>query len=104
MINKIAIAFAAIFLLALLLAILAATNRAANPQEAARLNNIGVAYMTQQLFEKALKSFEAAAIAEPALEEAAVNRGVALHNVQRRDEAKALLEQAVKSNPKDANA
>jgi tetratricopeptide (TPR) repeat protein len=104
MIKKIAIAFAAIFLLALLLAILAATNPAANPQEAARLNNIGVAYMNQQLFEKALKSFEAAAIADPALEVAAVNRGVALLNLQRLDEAKALLEQAVKSNPKDAYA
>jgi tetratricopeptide (TPR) repeat protein len=103
MINKIAIAFAAIFLLALLLAILAATNPA-NPQEAARLNNIGVAYMNQQLFAKALKNFEDAATKNPALEVTTVNRGVALLNLQHLDEAKALLEQAVKSNPKDANA
>ena len=36
---------------AILVTLLAAT--APNPQEAARLNNIGVAYMNQQLFEKA---------------------------------------------------
>ncbi len=91
-------------ILASLLALLAATAPAPNPQEAARLNNIGVAYMNQQLFEKALKSFEAAAIADPALEVAAVNRGVALLNLQRGDEAKALLEKETKSNPKDAHA
>ncbi len=87
-----------------LLVLLAATAPAPNPQEAARLNNIGVAYMNQQLFEKALKSFEAAAIADPALEVAAVNRGVALLNLQRGDEAKALLEKETKNNPKDAHA
>jgi tetratricopeptide (TPR) repeat protein len=87
-----------------LFALLAATGPATNPQEAARLNNIGVAYMNQQLFEKALKSFEAAAASDPALEVVAVNRGVALLNLQRLDEAKALLEKAVKTNPKDAHA
>lgn len=100
MIKKLSIAFAAIFLLALL----AATNPAPNPQEAARLNNIGVAYMNQQLFAKALKNFEDAATRDPALEVTTVNKGVALLNLQRLDEAKALLEKAVKSNPKDANA
>src|ERR1700719_2738901 len=104
MIKKLSIAFAAIFLFALLVALLAATNPAANPQEAARLNNIGVAYMNQQLFAKALKNFEDAATKDPALEVTTVNKGVALLNLQRLDEAKALLEQAVKSNPKDANA
>jgi lipoprotein NlpI len=91
-------------ILASLLAFLAATAPAPNPQEAARLNNIGVAYMNQQLFEKALKSFEAAAVADPALEVAAVNRGVALLNLQRGDEAKALLEKETKLNPQDAHA
>ncbi len=88
----------------LLLALLAANGPSANPQEAARLNNIGVAYMNQQLFEKALKSFEAAAANDPALDVTTVNRGVALLNLQRLDEAKALLEKAAKSNPKDAHA
>jgi tetratricopeptide (TPR) repeat protein len=86
------------------LALLAATSPATNPQEAARLNNIGVAYMNQQLFEKALKSFEAAAANDPMLEVVAVNRGVALLNLQRGDEAKTLLEKEVKNNPKDAHA
>jgi tetratricopeptide (TPR) repeat protein len=91
-------------LLVLLVALLAATGPVPNPQEAARLNNIGVAYMNQQLFEKALKAFEEAAAKDPALEVTTVNRGVALLNLQRVDEAKALLEKAGKSNPKDAHA
>jgi len=91
-------------LVALLVVLLAASGPSANPQEAARLNNIGVAYMNQQLFEKALKAFEEAAATDPALEVVTVNRGVALLNLQRVDEAKALLEKAVKDNPKDAHA
>jgi len=91
-------------ILASLLALLAATAPAPNPMEAARLNNIGVAYMNQQLFEKALKAFEEAAANDPALEVATVNRGVALLNLQRLEEAKALLEKETKNNPKDAHA
>jgi tetratricopeptide (TPR) repeat protein len=86
------------------LTLLAATNSVANPQEAARLNNLGVAYMNQQLFEKALKAFEDAAAKDPALQVTTVNRGVALLNLQRLDEAKALLESATKADPKDAHA
>jgi len=104
MTKKLNIALISIFLLALLVALLAATGPATNSQEAARLNNIGVAYMNQQLFEKALKAFEEAAAKDPALEVATVNRGVALLNLQRIDEAKALLEKEAKSNPKDAHA
>ncbi len=87
-----------------LLALLAAAGPATNPQEAARLNNIGVAYMNQQLFGKALKAFEEAAANDPALQVATVNRGVALLNLQRGDQAKTLLEKEVKNNPKDAHA
>src|SRR6266481_1078817 len=104
MTKTLSIAFVSICLLALLVVLLSATGPATNPQEAARLNNIGVAYMNQQLFEKALKAFEEAAAKDPALEVATVNRGVALLNLQRVDEAKALLGKAVKDNPKDANA
>ena len=86
------------------LGLLGATGPAPNPREAARLNNIGVAYMNQQLFEKALKSFDEAAANDPALEVTSVNRGVALLNLQRGEEAKTLLEKAAKSNPKDAHA
>jgi tetratricopeptide (TPR) repeat protein len=103
MIRALSIVFTITFL-ALLIVLLAATSPSRNPQEAARLNNIGVAYMNQQLFAKALKAFEQAAAADPALEVTAVNRGVALLNLQRLDDAKALLEKAAKSNPKDAHA
>jgi tetratricopeptide (TPR) repeat protein len=91
-------------ILIFLLALLAANGPAVNPQEAARLNNIGVAYMNQQLFEKALKAFEEAGANDPALQVTTVNRGVALLNLQRLDEAKALLEKGTKSNAKDAHA
>jgi cytochrome c-type biogenesis protein CcmH/NrfG len=47
-------------ILVFLRALAAANGPSSNPQEAARLNNIGVAYMNQQLFEKALKAFEQA--------------------------------------------
>ena len=104
MIKKFSIACAAIFLLASLVAFLAAADPATNREDAARLNNIGVAYMNQQLFAKALKNFEEAATKDPSLQVTAVNRGVALLNLQRLDEAKALLENAVKANPKDAHA
>ena len=103
MTKTLSIALVSIFLLALLVALLAATGPAANPQEAARLNNIGVAYMNQQLFEKALKAFEEAAAKDPALEVATINRGAALLNLQRVDEAKALLEKEAKNNAKDAH-
>src|SRR6266481_1184756 len=104
MTKTLSIALVSTCLLALLIALLAATAPSTNPQEAARLNNIGVAYMNQQLFEKALKAFDAAAAKDPSLEVATVNRGVALLNLQRVDEAKALLEKEAKSNPKDAYA
>jgi lipoprotein NlpI len=102
MTKTLSIALVSICLLALLVALRAASGPATNPQDAARLNNIGVAYMNQQLFEKALKSFEEATAKDPALEVATVNRGVALLNLQRVDEGKALLEKAAKENPKDA--
>jgi Flp pilus assembly protein TadD len=72
--------------------------------EAARLNNLGAAYMNQQLFEKALKNFEQAAKLDPTLDIARVNQGVALFNLGRIDPAKTLLDEAVKRNPKDPYA
>jgi Tfp pilus assembly protein PilF len=74
------------------------------PAEAARLNNIGVAYMNQQLFEKALKQFEAASAQDPSLTIARLNRGVALLNLQKVDEAKTLLEGVIKQDPKNPHA
>ena len=72
--------------------------------EAARLNNLGVAYMNQQLFEKALKAFDEAAALNPKMEIAQINRGIALLNLQRVDQAKEILLEAVKRDPKDPHA
>src|SRR5512133_216231 len=75
-----------------------------NSSEAARLNNLGCAYMNQQLFEKALNAFQDAARLDPKLASARLNQGVALLNLQRVDEAKKLLLEAAQSNPKDPHA
>jgi Tfp pilus assembly protein PilF len=72
--------------------------------EAARLNNLGAAYMNQQLFEKALKNFQAAAALDPKLQIARVNQGIALLNMGRIDAARPILEEAVKRDPSDAHA
>ncbi len=72
--------------------------------EAARLNNLGAAYMNQQLFEKALKNFEQAAVLDSKLQIAQVNQGIALLNMGRIDAAKSILEEAVKRDPNDAHA
>lgn len=72
--------------------------------EAARQNNLGVAYMNQQLFERALKNFDAAVAADPKLNLTRLNRAIALLNLQRVDEAKALLDEVVKADPKNPTA
>jgi len=78
--------------------------KAPNPIEAARLNNLGAAYMNQQLFEKGLKAFQQASEADPKLAIARLNQGVAYLNLQKIDEAKAALEDALKQDPKNPNA
>ena len=98
--KKLTIVLIATFLLGILVALIGAAPPA-DPQEAARLNNIGVAYMNQQLFEKGLKAFEEAAAKDPNLNVTTLNRGVALLNLQRVDEAKALLQKAAQDDPKD---
>src|SRR5579863_1571118 len=75
-----------------------------NSIEAARLNNLGCAYMNQQLFEKALKSFQQAEQADPKFAIARLNEGVAYLNLQKVDEAKAALDDALKQDPKSPNA
>jgi cytochrome c-type biogenesis protein CcmH/NrfG len=79
------------------------TQSKANPAEAARLNNLGAAYMNQQLFEKALKNFRQAAELDPELTLAHLNEGIALLNLQKIDEAKAALDDALKRDPKSPN-
>src|ERR1700691_4298842 len=80
------------------------TQPKANPAEAARLNNLGAAYMNQQLFEKGLKSFQQAAELDPKLTMARLNEGIALLNLQKIDEAKAALEAVLKQDPKNPHA
>jgi Tfp pilus assembly protein PilF len=75
-----------------------------NATEAARLNNLGSAYMNQQLFEKALKDFKEADALDPKLTMARLNQGIALLNLQKIEEAKAVLEDALKQDPNNANA
>ena len=75
-----------------------------NPAEAARLNNLGAAYMNQQLFEKGLKAFQEAGALDPKLANARLNEGIALLNLQKIDAAKAALEDALKQDSKIPNA
>jgi tetratricopeptide (TPR) repeat protein len=72
--------------------------------EAARLNNLGAAYMNQQLFEKGLKAFQEASALDPKLQIASLNQGIALLNLARIDPAKVLLEAAGKNAPNDPHA
>ncbi|HZC23179.1 MAG TPA: FG-GAP-like repeat-containing protein, partial [Candidatus Binatia bacterium] len=75
-----------------------------NAIEAARLNNLGCAYMNQQLFEKGLKQFQQAAAADPKFAIARLNEGVAYLNLQKVDDARAALQDALKQDPKSPNA
>src|ERR1700736_1246418 len=78
--------------------------KTANPIEAARLNNLGAAYMNQQLFEKGLKAFQQAAELDPKLAIAHLNEGIAFLNLQKVDEAKVAIGDVLKRNPKNPNA
>jgi tetratricopeptide (TPR) repeat protein len=78
----------------------AASSKKAAPTEdaktkAARLLNLGVAYMNQQRMEQALKMFEQAFALDPTLSSARLDQGIALLNLQRQEPAKALLLEAV---------
>ncbi len=75
-----------------------------NPVEAARLNNLGCAYMNQQLFEKGLKAFQQATEADPKLAISRLNQGIAYVNLQKVDEAKVAFEDALKQDPKNPYA
>ena len=95
---KLVVPILRIFVITLIAAI---PEKKPNPIEAARLNNLGCAYMNQQLFEKALKSFQEAAALDPSLSMAKLNQGIAFSSLGRVDEAKKLLDEAAKANPKD---
>ena len=71
---------------------------------AARLNNLGAAYMNQQLFEKALQAFEQASATDSKLVTARVNQAIALGNLQRVEAATKILQETIRENPKDPYA
>ncbi len=75
-----------------------------NSIDAARLNNLGCAYMNQQLFEKGLKEFQQAVAADPKFTIARLNEVVAYLNLQKVDDARAALEDSLKQDPKSPNA
>jgi len=81
-----------------------APSRTDSSTEAVRLNNLGAAYMNQQLFEKGLKAFQEAAALDPKLQVAPLNEGVALLNLARLEPARVLLEAATKNDPRDPHA
>jgi tetratricopeptide (TPR) repeat protein len=72
--------------------------------EAVRLNNRGVAQMSQQFTERAADSFTQAFKKDPTLAQAAVNEGIALDTLQKVDEAKAAFKQAIALDPNSAQA
>jgi tetratricopeptide (TPR) repeat protein len=85
----------------LLFLLISAAPSKPDPTEAARLNNLGCAYMNQQLFEKGLNTFQDAASLDPSLRAAKLNQGIALLALAKVDPAKALLDEAAKADPKD---
>ncbi len=72
--------------------------------EAVRLNNRGVAEMSQQFTERAASSFAKAFQKDPKLAQAAINEGIALMALQKLDEAKKALRAALDLQPNSAQA
>jgi len=72
--------------------------------EAVRLNNRGVAQMSQQFTERAAASFAESFQKDPRLAQAAINDGIALMALQKLDEAKRALQAALVLEPRSAQA
>jgi tetratricopeptide (TPR) repeat protein len=68
-------------------------------EQAAQLNNLGVALMDQQLQEKAVAKFDAAFQADPTMVTAEINKGIALLYLGRLPESEKALEQAATLAP-----
>lgn len=69
--------------------------------EAARLNNLGVAYLNQGRAQQAQKLFEQALAADPAFALARLNLGIALLSLQKLEPARLALEEAAAQLPSD---
>jgi tetratricopeptide (TPR) repeat protein len=70
-------------------------------REAARLNNLGTAFMNQQLLERAADTFAQAYQADPSLALAKINQGLALIYLQKFPEAQQALDIAAAKAPAD---
>jgi Flp pilus assembly protein TadD len=70
-------------------------------RETAHLNNLGVAYMNQNMVEEALTYFREAIATNDSAATPHLNVGIALLNSQQLDGARAELERAAALNPKD---
>ena len=70
-------------------------------EEAVRLNNIGVAFMNQQVMEKAVEKFDEALKKDPTFSGAELNKGIALLNLQKLTEAEQALQNAATAQPKN---
>src|SRR5438128_11753150 len=93
MMRRLFLTFGGVILVGLAL-IAAAPRQGGSPDkstEAARLNNLGAAYMNQQLFEKGLKAFQDAAALDPKLVIARLIQGIVLLNITRIDQPEQLL-------------
>lgn len=80
------------------------TNSATRHVEAARLINLGAAYMNQQQFQRALNLFRQAGTLDPKIESAKVNQGIALVNLQKYELARTVLNNVLKLDPKNTQA
>ena len=73
-------------------------------RDAVRLNNRGVARMSQQFTQRAADDFAAAFKKDPRLAQAAINDGIALLTLQKLNGAEKVLEQAIALDPHNAQA
>jgi tetratricopeptide (TPR) repeat protein len=80
------------------------SDRPPDPVTAAKLNNLGVAYMNQQRMDKAVEKFDLAVKADPGLTAAELNKGIALLNLQRLPEAAGALDKAAAQDPSNPRA
>ena len=76
----------------------------ASEQMAARANNIGVAYMNQQLTEKALQKFMDARQADAAAVTPLINEGLAYLYLRKLPEAEESLQKATTLDPESVRA
>ena len=88
-------------LLLISVSLLSSAQNKPDPAEAARLNNIGVALMNQQVMEKAVSKFDEALKADPSFSTAELNKGIALLNLQKLPEAEQALQHAAAAQPKN---